>query len=148
MLENRIMYEQKDIYMLITIDAHLPVDGSNENNIKEALFRQFKMFKKSFSFSADVVVVPTTYCIVYKFFGKVETNNRVYMQIKLLGAADNYRFITHLRYFSSLNNIRLGMFKKFPFIDNIPSSEAKYEQPCGECGSKIIIYVQFKFRAT
>jgi len=142
------MYEQKEGYMLITIDSHLPVDGSDENNIKDTLFRQFKLFKRSFSFNAEVVVLPSTHCIVYKFLGIVEVNNRVFMQIKLLGATDNFKFIEHIRRFSSVNNIRLGMFKKFSFIDNIPSSEAKYDQHCCECGSKIIIYVQFKFRTT
>ena len=143
MLEDRIMYEQKSEYILFTIDMHLPIHGSNEDVIKETLFTQFKQMKRGFSSNADVLVLPDPKCIVYQFLGKQEITNRVHMQVKLLNAINNNKFIKYLRWVSAYRNMKLGMFTRFAFIDNIPSSEAKYENICNDCGSKIITVCTF-----
>jgi hypothetical protein len=145
MLENKIMYEEIDGFITITIDSELGVENNSEEIIQERLFKLFKEFKTALARNTTAVAISNPHVIVYKFMGAEEVMNRMYMRIKLLNATQNYEFISFLRKYTYHIGLKLGRFTKFAFIDNIPSSESKYAHFCSCCGTKMVMYVQYKF---
>jgi hypothetical protein len=123
----------------------LGVEGNREEIIQERLFKLFKGFKGALARNTTAVAISNPNAIVYRFMGAEEVMNRVYMTIRLLNATNNREFIAFLCRYTYDIGLHLSRFSKFAFIDNIPSSETKYTHHCPCCGTKLVMYVQYKF---